>query len=169
MENPFSQLHQPDPAPEVQTAPLVLSKPAVSWFEIESLDAYNMRAHMEQTSSQQAYIDEQFAAWEKKFRDAEVETAAARGRAYAKAKEQPLSRVSHKTGQYEEINTSDTAAGYLAAQDPEYMAACRFENECRYWRDLWRGYAKSMGTKKLMLACLSGLSRSEMQLLGSMG
>lgn len=164
MENPFLRL-QPIPPQEVDPyRPAEIPQPAVPWFGIHEVNTLTLRAHMSQCASTQAFIHEQYASWEKKYRDADTEADAVWSRKYLAHKETAQSRL-NKYGEWEDNMPTEQQAKALTNCDPEFLAAVRIRDDCRYNRDIWQGYAKAASTKRMMIACLSGLDREEMKFL----
>lgn len=140
-----------------------LPQPQVPWFNLEAVDMFTLQAHMMALPAMQAYIQEQYSAAEKAYRDANDRAEEMKGRAFAKARSEPHDRLSKKGG-YDQIDASDDLARYLAYQDPDYLQACEDANHARYVRDIWYGYNKALDAKKQMLLTLGGLLRAEMEM-----
>ena len=142
-------------------------RPTVPWFDIDSIDQYNLRAHLEQTSAMESYIGEQFSLHQKAYEDAKDYAEQVFARAFVKARQHTIERISKKKTEHgnnmtEEINVNDDMAKYLAIADPEVIAANERRNEARYKRDVWRGYSSAMNTKVRLLCCLAGQNRDEL-------
>lgn len=133
---------------------------AVPWFEIDSLDMYNLRAHLEQTPAQMAYIGEQFAEAEKNFRDAEDRYVQVRGRKTMEARTEPQYRIG-KDGSEECFNMTDSLAVKWADQTPEVIHAAELVQHYRKLRDQWAGYREAMKMKSSFLLVLGGMARDE--------
>src|SRR5690554_2381827 len=132
-----------------------LPRPQVPWFDLDSADPYTLRAHQEQTSGQQAYILEQYAASQRAYLEAKDEADRVFGTAFMRARSTPFERV-NKYGKAELANTNDEVAKNLANKAPEVIAARKVVHDARWVRDVWSGYARAISTKITMLACLSG-------------
>jgi len=140
-----------------------IPKVAVSWFEIDSLNAHNLRAHLEQTPGQQAYVGEQFALAEKNYLDAEDRYKQVRGQRYLALRQETVERISSKHGRREEINVTDTMAKHLCEADPQTLSAAAEVAYFKHVRDTWREYQNAMRSKVSCLLCLAGIYRDELE------
>lgn len=141
--------------------------PQVAWFDVDSVDMYNLRAHLEQTPAQLAYIGEQYAEKEKIYQDAKDYYDQTKSRKIMEARTTPQYRV-NKLGEEDTFNMTDTLAGKWADQTPEVIHAAAAVNIARYERDRWSGYRDAMSKKASFLLVLGGMSRDELNIINSM-
>lgn len=162
-DNPFAGLYSN--TVESEQTQFQLPKVSVPWFDIDSYDPHNLRAHQEQTAAQESYIGEQFALAEHAFRTADAEADRAFAKAFVKARQTFIKRLSKK-GSEEPIDVSDTMAKYLAALDENVILATAARDLARFERDRWKSYQKAMSSKISLLLCISGVHRDELKAIG---
>jgi len=131
------------------------------WFTIDSVNADNMRQHLEQTPAQQAYLSEMIAQAEYHMRIYDEAATTRESHVFMLYKCRPFTRLMAKNKGVVKVDASDEVCKMAAKAD---LVACQYRHLSHQWRqqrDTLKGYMNAFETKRMFLASLCGLRRSE--------
>lgn len=132
-----------------------------SWFSINSIDADNMRFHLETTPAQQAWLVEALANAEYHMRIYEDAASTREAHVFMLYKCRPFTRLMAKQKGLIKVDASDDVCRMASKAD---LVACQYRQLAYQWRqirDTYKGFMAAFETKRMFLASLCGLRRSE--------